>query len=86
MAKDVLTYQPGPVFYDVWAGALRAMGMSIGEWCAAEGMSAHSVRLMATGALNGEKSHDVRRRMVAVVGDDVFRVLYEARERRRKAA
>lgn len=81
MAKRDVILQPGHFFYEVWAGAMKAQGLSVTAWAAEHGFAIASIKPMATGGTNGEKSKRVRQLMVDSVGEDTFKVLYEMRLR-----
>lgn len=79
MAKQVTTLQPGPVFYAAFAGAMKALDLSLKDWAEARGYFPINVKAMAVGATNGPKSRKARQEMIETVGEDLFRALYEAR-------
>lgn len=81
MSKKQVILQPGAYFYEVWAGAMKAQGLSVTEWARERGFAIASIKPMATGGTNGEKSQRVRREMIDSVGEDVFMALYEMRLR-----
>lgn len=81
MAKREVVIQPGPFFYEVWAGAMKAQGLSVTRWAAERGLAIASIKPMATGGTNGDKSKAVREQMLDSVGRDTFRTLYEMRLR-----
>jgi len=81
MTKSSVIIQPGPFFYEVWAGAMKAQGLSVTRWAADNGFAIASVKPMATGGTNGEKSQRIRKLMVESVGEDTFQTLYEMRLR-----
>jgi hypothetical protein len=79
MAKRRRTPPPGPYFYDVWAGAMRAQGLSLSDWAAAQGIAPSNLKSAATGSTNGPKSKALRDAMIEAVGEDLFHTLYEMR-------
>lgn len=81
MAKRDVILQPGHFFYEVWAGAMKAQGLSVTAWAAEHGFAIASIKPMATGGTNGEKSKRVRQLMVDSVGEETFKTLYEMRLR-----
>ena len=81
MAKKQVILQPGHFFYEVWAGAMKAQGLSVTEWARERGFAIASIKPMATGGTNGVKSRRVRKEMIESVGEDVFMALYEMRLR-----
>lgn len=81
MAKKQVILQPGHFFYEVWAGAMKAQGLSVTKWANARGHAIASLKPMATGGTNGEKSKRIRQEMIDSVGEDVFMALYEMRLR-----
>jgi hypothetical protein len=81
MAKSNVLIQPGPFFYEVWSGAMKAQGLSVTKWAASHGFAIASIKPMATGGTNGEKSKAVRKLMLESVGEETFQTLYEMRLR-----
>ena len=81
MAKSNVLIQPGPFFYEVWAGAMKAQGLSVTQWAREQGFAIASVKPMATGGTNGEKSQKIRKMMMESVGEETFQTLYEMRLR-----
>lgn len=81
MTKSQVVIQPGPAFWEVFAGAIRAQGPGVTKWAAERGFAVASLKPMATGGTNGEKSKAVRQEMLDAIGEDTFRSLYEARLR-----
>lgn len=79
MAKVRAVIQPGPIFYAAWRGAMEAKGEPVTKWAESHGLTVTNLKFMATGASNGPKSRDIREKMMASVGEEVFRVLYEYR-------
>lgn len=68
-------------FYEVWAGAMKAQGLSVTQWAREHGFAIASIKPMATGGTNGEKSKQIRQLMIQSVGEDTFKALYEMRLR-----
>lgn len=85
MAKQRTMLRAGPAFYEVWAGAMKAQGLSVQDFASARGIQPSNLKVMATGASNGPKSKRIREEMVQTVGEDVFRTLYELRLRNEEA-
>ncbi|MCE8007132.1 hypothetical protein [Aestuariivita sp.] len=81
MPKPEVLIQPGPFFYEVWAGAMKAQGLSVTKWANDHGFAIASIKPMATGGTNGEKSKKIRQLMLESVGEETFRALYEMRLR-----
>jgi hypothetical protein len=79
MAEKKKYIQPGPVFYDVFLGYLRAMGTNLKEWCVPYGVTGTNAKAAATGAWNGPKARELRERMIDTVGRETFETLYEDR-------
>lgn len=81
MSKRDVVLQPGHFFYEVWAGAMKAQGLSVTKWADQNGFAIASIKPMATGGTNGEKSKRIRQMMIDSVGEETFRALYEMRLR-----
>lgn len=81
MAKKDILIQPGPIFWDVFRGAMTSHGIGVTEWARRNGFAIASLKPMATGGTNGEKSKAMRLKMIEAVGEEVFRDLYEKRLR-----
>ncbi len=71
--------QPGPVFYDVFLGALRVFGTNLKDWSALQGVDPNNAKMAATGGWNGPKARELRDKMVQMVGEQTFRQLYAQR-------
>lgn len=78
MADKAILIQPGPIFWEVFRGAIRAQGVSVTDWGAQHGYSLQSMKPIASGATNGERSQELRQLMLEEIGETVFRSLYEA--------
>lgn len=72
-------YQPGPVFYQVFTGALRVMGKSARSWADEINYSHQNLRSVATGHMNGPRAREVREMMVKEIGEEMFAYLYAKR-------
>lgn len=81
MTRKQVILQPGHFFYEVWAGAMKAQGLSVTEWARERGFAIASIKPMATGGTNGEKSQRVRKEMIDSVGEEMFEKLYTMRLR-----
>lgn len=79
MTDNPITLQPGPVFYEVFHGALRILGTNLKEWAALQGYDANNAKMAATGSWNGPKAKELRQKMIERVGEDTFRQLYQQR-------
>lgn len=71
--------QPGPVFYEVFLGALRIFGTNLKDWSALHGVEANNAKMAAVGAWNGPKARILRQKMVDHIGEETFRNLYGQR-------
>ena len=71
--------QPGPIFYEVFAGLVKAQGGVVSEFASRHGKSATNLKAAATGCSNGPEARRIRQLMMAEVGHDVFRIVYEKR-------
>ncbi len=76
MTEIRTTLQPGPVFYSVFTGILRAYGLTLQDWSKARGIKPANVRAAAHGSWNGPGAKALRASMVTYVGEDAFRQLY----------
>ena len=81
MAKERVVIQPGPIFYEVFAGLLKAQGKGVSEFAERHKLSATNLKSMASGVSNGPKSRLVREKMLEEIGEDTFRTVYESRLR-----
>lgn len=79
MPKDRVIIQPGPIFYEVFAGLLKAQGRGVSDWAAEHKLSPTNLKFMASGASNGPKSKEIRRLMVEEIGAETFQHVYEKR-------
>lgn len=79
MPNQSTIIQPGPIFYEVFAGLLKAQGGAIGDFAARHGKMTSNLKAAATGHTNGPASRRIRQLMMAEVGHDVFRIVYEKR-------
>ena len=50
MTENAITLQPGPVFYEVFLGALMIYGTNLKEWAASQGYEANNAKMAATGS------------------------------------
>lgn len=78
-AENKITLQPGPVFYEVFTGALRVLGTDLKDWSEANGVLPNNAKFAATGGWNGPKAKLLRDKMIATIGEDVFIRLYRDR-------
>ena len=85
MTNHQAKYQPGPIFNDVFLGALRAMGSSTRAFATEIDVPFQSLRGAATGHQNGPKAQSVRNSMIEYVGPDLFATIYRARMERETA-
>lgn len=81
MPKERVIIQPGPIFYEVFAGLLKAQGRGVTEWAEQHELSPTNLKFMASGASNGPKSKLIRSLMIKEVGEETFREVYEKRLR-----
>lgn len=79
MTAIAMTLQPGPVFYDVFLGALRIFDTNLKDWSALHGVEANNAKMAATGSWNGPKARILRQKMVDHIGEETFRNLYGQR-------
>lgn len=79
MTDKTHNIQPGPVFYDVFAGYLRVIDTNLREWSEAHGVASTNTKLAATGGWNGPKAKILRKKMIETVGEDTFARLYRER-------
>lgn len=79
MTESTISIQPGPVFYDVFLGALRIFGTNLKEWAALHGVDANNAKMAAVGHWNGPKARILRQKMIDRVGEETFRNLYQQR-------
>lgn len=79
MPNQSVIIQPGPIFYEVFAGLLKAQGGVVGDFAARHGKLASNLKAAATGHSNGPESRRMRQLMIAEVGYDVFQIVYEKR-------
>lgn len=79
MTDKQITLQPGPLFYEVFLGALMVFGTNLKDWSRLHGYDANNAKMAATGSWNGPKAKDLRQKMIERVGEDTFRHLYERR-------
>lgn len=78
MTENSTLIQPGPVFWNVFRGAITAHGVGVTAWAKQEGLKVANLKPMATGQTNGPKSRLIRQKMMDAVGEDIFRALYIA--------
>ena len=76
MSDQTILIQPGPIFWEVFRGAMTSHGIGVTKWGADRGLAVASLKPMATGATNGKKSKEVRELMIEAVGRDTFQDLY----------
>lgn len=81
MPKERVVIQPGPIFYEVFTGLLKAQGTPVGEFAARHKLSITNLKFMASGASNGPKSKRVRELMLEEIDRDTFQKVYERRLR-----
>ena len=81
MSKNSVVIQPGPIFYEVFVGLLKAQGRGVTQWAQQHQLSNTNLKFMATGASNGTKSKEIRRLMIEEIGEDVFHDFYTRRLR-----
>lgn len=85
MSENHSNIQPGPVFYDVFLGYLRVLGINLKDWSAARGIAASNAKQAATGGWNGPRARILRQDMIDTVGRETFERLYADRMRREVA-
>lgn len=86
MTNHAERYQPGPIFYEVFTGALRAMGKSARSWADEIDYNHQNLRSVATGHTNGPRARKIREMMVQEVGTETFDHLYQVRMKRERGA
>lgn len=86
MTENRPQVQPGPIFYEVFTGALRIFGTNLKDWSATKGVEPNNAKMAATGSWNGPKAKALRAEMVALVGEETFHRLYQERLRREAKA
>jgi hypothetical protein len=86
MAEIRPPVQPGPIFYEVFTGALRIFGTNLKDWSATQGVDPNNAKMAATGSWNGPKARILRAAMVDLVGEETFNRLYQERLRREAKA
>ncbi|NRB20342.1 MAG: hypothetical protein HRU33_23090 [Rhodobacteraceae bacterium] len=82
MPKDRVVIQPGPIFYEVFTGLLKAQGTPVTEFAARHKLSITNMKFMASGASNGPKSKKIRELMLEEIGVEMFQPMYERRLRK----
>lgn len=82
MHQERVVIQPGPIFYEVFAGLLKAQGGSVTAWAERHGVTGTNLKIMATGASNGPKSKKLRQLMLEEFDRSVFQTVYERRVRK----
>lgn len=82
MTKDRVVIQPGPIFYEVFVGLLKAQGTPVTEFAARHDLTITNMKFMASGASNGPKSRKIRDAMMKEVDNDAFQIMYERRLRK----
>ena len=82
MTKQHVIIQPGPIFYEVWSGLMKALGLSVMDWCSDRKISHTGVKQFAGMSISGQKSKEIRDLMIKEVGEELFAATYEARLRR----
>lgn len=81
MTNERVVIQPGPIFYEVFSGLLRAQGTPISDFAERHSVSLTNLKFMASGASNGPKSRKIRDAMLAEVDLEAFQIMYERRLR-----
>ncbi|MDJ0628549.1 MAG: hypothetical protein QNJ44_09850 [Rhodobacter sp.] len=81
MSPTTLALQPGPIFYDVFVGGLKAQGRRIVDFAAAQEVRPGNLKAIAAGVNNGERSQAVRQAMIDAVGEETFLYLFRYRLR-----
>lgn len=76
MSNQTILILPGPIFWEVFRGAMTSHGIGVTKWGQERGFAVASLKPMATGATNGEKSKKVRKLMIEAVGEKTFHDLY----------
>lgn len=79
MTEATQTCQPGIAFYETFVAGMRLKGSDLKSWSDANDVRPSNVRMAATGAWNGPRAVEVRHRMIAELGDDLFLDLYRKR-------
>ena len=79
MPNQAVIIQPGPIFYEVFAGLLKSQGGAVSDFAARQGKSSSTLKGMAVGTSNGPEARRIRQLMIAEIGHDVFRIVYEKR-------
>mgnify|MGYP000126708126 CR=1 FL=1 len=81
MSDERVVIQPGPIFYEVFTGLLKAQGTPVSEFAKKHEVTITNLKFMASGASNGPKSRKIRDAMMRAVDADAFRIMYERRLR-----
>lgn len=81
MPKERVVIQPGPIFYEVFAGLLKAQGTTVSDFANRHSLSITNLKFMASGASNGPKSKKIRDLMLKEIGTEMFQPMYERRLR-----
>lgn len=79
MTETKPAFQPGPIFYEVFTGALRILGTNLKDWAAQHAVHPNNAKQAATGNWNGPKAKLLRDKMVETVGEDLFAKIYDSR-------
>lgn len=79
MPKERVVIQPGPIFYEVFAGLLKAQGTTVSDFAKRHSLSITNLKFMASGASNGPKSKKIRDLMLKEIGTEMFQPMYERR-------
>lgn len=79
MTEPEITLHPGPVFYEVFLGALRVLGSDVKRWSEERNYANTNARAAATGLWNGPAARKLRDEMVETIGRETFVMLYRQR-------
>lgn len=86
MSPKASDFQPGAMLHDAIMGALRARGVRLEDWCAANDCTPGGVRSATFGQGRGPKGVALLEKLLDSVGRDLVRPGYEARLREHVAA
>ena len=82
MPNDRVVIQPGPIFYEVFTGLLKAQGTPVSDFARRHTATITNLKFMASGASNGPKSRKIREAMMKEVDNEAFQIMYERRLRK----
>lgn len=82
MTNERVVIQPGPIFYEVFVGLLKAQGTPVSEFAKKHDVTITNLKFMASGASNGPKSRKIREAMMKEVDPEAFQIMYECRLRK----